>query len=119
MAAWAGCSVGAIPSIWPDPCPLVAIEAMAAGRPVVASATGGLTDLVLPDETGLLVPPGDAQALGGALRALLVDREQRDRLGTAARARAPLFTASAVIPRIERILDELGVTRARRSEEGP
>jgi len=63
-------------------------EAMAHGRPVVASAVGGLLDLVVDGETGLLVPPGDVPALRAALERLLGDAELRLRLGTAARERA-------------------------------
>jgi glycosyltransferase involved in cell wall biosynthesis len=64
------------------------LEAMAHGRPVVASAVGGLTDLVVDGETGVLVPPGDSGALRGALERLLGDQELRRRLGTAGRERA-------------------------------
>jgi glycosyltransferase involved in cell wall biosynthesis len=63
-------------------------EAMAHGRPVVAGAVGGLLDLVVPEETGLLVPPGDVVALREALRRLLADEELRARLGANARRRA-------------------------------
>jgi len=63
-------------------------EAMAHGRPVVASAVGGLLDLVVDEETGLLVPPGDVGALREALRRLLADEELRARLGANARRRA-------------------------------
>ncbi len=101
MGGWAHCAVAVVPSIWPDPLPQTAIEAMAAGRPVVAAASGGLPDLVVPGETGLLVPPGDAEALRAALRSLLLDPARRERMGAAGRARAPLFTASRVIDRIE------------------
>ena len=62
-------------------------EAMAHGRPVVASDVGGLRDLVVDGETGLLVPPGDVAALRAALERLLADPELRDRLGRAARER--------------------------------
>jgi glycogen(starch) synthase len=64
---------------------VVAAEAMAHGRPVVASAVGGLLDLVADDETGLLVPPGDVAALRAALERLLGDAALRRRLGEAAR----------------------------------
>src|SRR5262249_9629759 len=64
------------------------LEAVADGRPVVASAVGGLLDLVVDGETGLLVPPGDVAALRAALERLLADGELRARLGAAARARA-------------------------------
>jgi glycosyltransferase involved in cell wall biosynthesis len=64
------------------------LEAMAHARPVVASAVGGLRDLVVDGETGLLVPPRDPRALREALDHLLGDRELRRRLGAAARERA-------------------------------
>jgi glycosyltransferase involved in cell wall biosynthesis len=64
------------------------LEAMAHGRPVVASAVGGLLDLVVDGETGIQVPPGDVGALRAALERLLGDRELRRRLGEAGRRRA-------------------------------
>lgn len=63
------------------------LEAMAHGRPVVASAVGGLLDLVVDGETGMLVPPRDVPALRAALERLLGDAELRSRLGAAARER--------------------------------
>ncbi|HEY7019206.1 MAG TPA: glycosyltransferase family 4 protein, partial [Gaiellaceae bacterium] len=62
-------------------------EAMAHGRPVVASAVGGLLDLVVDGETGLLVPPRDVPALRAALERLVGDAELRRRLGEAGRER--------------------------------
>jgi glycosyltransferase involved in cell wall biosynthesis len=67
---------------------VVCAEAMAHGKPVVASAVGGLLDLVAHGETGLLVPPGDADGLREALRWLLGDGELRRRMGEAGRERA-------------------------------
>lgn len=67
---------------------VVAREAMAWGRPVVASAVGGLADAVEDGVDGLLVPPGDVQALRGAIERLLADGELRARLGAAAREKA-------------------------------
>jgi glycosyltransferase involved in cell wall biosynthesis len=67
---------------------VVALEAMAHGRPVVASAVGGLLDIVVDGETGLLVPPGDVTALRAALERLLGDADLRRRLGEAGRERA-------------------------------
>jgi glycosyltransferase involved in cell wall biosynthesis len=67
---------------------VVARQAMAYGRPVVATAVGGLADAVVDGETGLLVPPGDVPALRAALERLLADGELRARLGAAGRARA-------------------------------
>jgi glycosyltransferase involved in cell wall biosynthesis len=68
--------------------PMAVLEAMAAGIPVVASNVGGVAELVVDGETGVLVPPGDVEALGAALRRLVVDRQLRRRLGAAGRARA-------------------------------
>jgi glycosyltransferase involved in cell wall biosynthesis len=66
---------------------VVCAEAMAHGRPVVATAVGGLRDLVVDGETGLLVPPLDPAALRAALERLLADRKLRGELGDAARER--------------------------------
>lgn len=66
---------------------VVCAEAMAYRRPVVAGDVGGLRDLVVHEETGLLVPPGDVGALRAALRRLLGDPDLRRRFGEAGRAR--------------------------------
>ncbi len=68
--------------------PVSIIEAMAAGLPVVASAVGGVPELVVEGETGLLAPPGDVAALAAAIERLAGDRELRLQLGSAARLRA-------------------------------
>jgi colanic acid/amylovoran biosynthesis glycosyltransferase len=76
---------------------VVCAEAMAHGRPVVASAVGGLLDLVSDGVTGIHVPPGDVPALRAALERLLADRELRRRLGEAGRERVrERFSWSAV-----------------------
>jgi glycosyltransferase involved in cell wall biosynthesis len=67
---------------------VVCAEAMAHGRPVVASAVGGLLDLVVDGETGLVVPPRDVAALRRAIERLLGDPDLRRGLGEAARERA-------------------------------
>jgi hypothetical protein len=74
----------AVPSTRPEPLGLVALEAAAAGVPVVASAHGGLPEIVRDGETGLLVPPGDRAALAAALRRLADDPSLGPRLGEAA-----------------------------------
>jgi glycosyltransferase involved in cell wall biosynthesis len=68
--------------------PISILEAMAAGLPVVASDVGGVGELVLDGETGLLVPPGDPARLAEALQRLLRDPALRRRLGAAGHARA-------------------------------
>ncbi len=78
---------------------MVALEAMACGSPVVASRVGGLTTTVKDGATGLLVPEGDAAALGAALRRLLGDPDLRERLGArggALGARAPVAVRGGV-----------------------
>ena len=74
----------AIPSLRPEPLGQVTLEAAWAGLPVVGSAHGGLPELVRHGETGVLVEPGDAAALAGALRELADDRDRARRLGEAA-----------------------------------
>jgi glycosyltransferase involved in cell wall biosynthesis len=88
VAAHVRCDVCIVPALWPEPFGIVAVEAMAAGRPVVASSAGGLSAIVVDGETGLLVPPGDPVALAGALERLLGDRGLVVRMGDSARARA-------------------------------
>ena len=66
---------------------VVCLEAMAHGRPVVGSDIPGVAELVVPGETGLLVPPRDARRLREALLELLDDRERRRRMGRAGRER--------------------------------
>jgi glycosyltransferase involved in cell wall biosynthesis len=70
-AAMRAAAVVAVPSVYREPLGLVAIEAMAAGAIVVASATGGLPETVVDGGTGFLVPPGDVAALTDALRRAL------------------------------------------------
>jgi glycosyltransferase involved in cell wall biosynthesis len=101
MGAWHRSLLGLVPSVWPDPCPTVAMEAMATGRPVVAARSGGLIDIVADGETGLLVPPGDAAALRAALAELLAAPARRQAMGEAARRRVVQFQAGTVVPRIE------------------
>jgi glycosyltransferase involved in cell wall biosynthesis len=103
MAAWQRATLGVVPSIFPDPCPTVVLEAMAAGVPVVGSHNGGMSDLVADGQTGLLVPPGDALAMREALCRVLGDEKGRKKMARAAAKRAPQFMASAVIPRIESV----------------
>ncbi len=76
----------AMPARWPEPAGLVGLEAHAAGRPVVASATGGITDWLEHGLNGLAVEPGNVEALAGALGELLDDPSRQDRMGEAGRA---------------------------------
>jgi glycosyltransferase involved in cell wall biosynthesis len=73
---------------WYEPFGLAAVEAMACGVPVVASAVGGLSDTVVDGVTGLHVPPRRPDLAAAAVRRLLADPALRRRLGAAGRARA-------------------------------
>jgi glycosyltransferase involved in cell wall biosynthesis len=78
-------SVVAVPSLWPEPFSLVGIEALSAGRPVVASATGGIEDWLAPGVNGLGVEAGSVGALAAALNELLADPERQAQMGEAGR----------------------------------
>ena len=79
----------AVPSTAPDPLPGAAIEAAAAGCAVVASAHGGLPEIIRDGETGRLVPPGDAAALARAAAELLDDPGLARAAGRRGRGRRP------------------------------
>lgn len=79
-------SVVAIPSIWPEPFGLGGVEAFEAGRPVVASMTGGVGDWLEHGVNGLGVRPGDAGELAAALSELLADPARQRQMGEAGRA---------------------------------
>jgi glycosyltransferase involved in cell wall biosynthesis len=80
-------AVAVLPALWEENCPMAVLEAAARGVPVVASAVGGIPELVEDGRTGLLVPPGDPGALAGAVNRLVDRPEEAARMGTAAWAR--------------------------------
>jgi glycogen(starch) synthase len=97
----ASASLVVVPSIYPDCCPTVILEAMAAGRPVVAAASGGIVDMVVDGVTGRLVAPGDPRALAQAMASVLDDPDHAQAMGTAGLAHVTRFTSSVVVRRIE------------------
>ncbi len=100
------------PSILPESFGLILLEAMMAGRAVVASDHGGPRELVAHKETGLLVPPGDPAALAAALEELLASPEIAPRMGANGRARALReFPLSRTVHQFEALYWEL-LTRA-------
>jgi len=101
MAAWRRSAIAVVPSVWSEPCPTVAMEAMASGRPVVASRVGGLPDLVDDEVTGRLVEPGDVEGLREALAGLLANEQRRSQMGQAGLRKVEAFQASTVVTRIE------------------
>jgi glycosyltransferase involved in cell wall biosynthesis len=103
-AAW----VQAAPSNWEEPFGLVAAEGMMRGSAVVASRIGGLSEIVDEGRTGLLVPPGDADALAAALLDVLGDRTRAEAMGRLGRERAlAYFSERSVVDQFLEVYEEL------------
>jgi glycosyltransferase involved in cell wall biosynthesis len=101
MAFYRGARMLVVPSLWFETFAIVAAEAMAHGVPVIASDLGALADTVQRDRTGLLVPPGDVQALAAAMTRLWNDGALSRALGSAGRRRvATDFAASQHMARL-------------------
>ncbi len=107
MEAWRRSMMALIPTVGPDSCPTVAMEAMVMGKPVVASRISGLIDLVADGETGFLVQPGDSAALQQAIKRLLTHPDMRSRMGQAALRKVIAFQARTVVPRIEQVYEQV------------
>jgi glycosyltransferase involved in cell wall biosynthesis len=95
--------------------PLVAFECMANRTPLVATAVGGLPDIVRDGETGILVPPRDPAALADALTGVLSDPERGRRLADASAATLGLFTIDAITARFADLYESLIAERGRSS----
>ena len=102
------------PSVWPEPFGIVVVEALAAGRPVVGSAIGGIPEIVRDEREGLLVAPGDASALTRALERITGDDELRAALAANAARRARAYAPEAVVPRVEAAYERIVALRAPR-----
>ena len=103
----ADCDMFVLPSLY-EGLPLSILEAMSAGKPVIATHIGGTDEAVIAGETGLLVPPADSAALAAAIRSLLTDRPLAQRLATAGRARvAQEFSAAKMVQQVIAVYDEL------------
>ncbi len=97
-----------LPSVGHEDFPIVILEAMAAGRPVVASVVAGTPEQVEDGVTGLLVPPGDRVALAAAIADLVSDPARRERMGQMAKQRYnQSFTPERAIDRYWALYDEL------------
>ena len=108
-AMWAGCTVAVFPSVPAstgdqDGLPVTLLEAMTAGRPIVASRIPGIDEVVADGEHGVLVPPGDPESLARALGCLLGDPDRRTRLASAARRRAEDFSIEVIGDRYVELL---------------
>lgn len=106
--AYAAIDVLALTSAQPEPFGGVVMEAMCMGKPVVATALGGSLDQVVEGETGLLVPPGDAEALATKITLLNQNPQLRKAMGIAAKKRIETqFSLHQMVAKIEEIYNRL------------
>lgn len=109
----------ALPS-YEEALPVGLLEAMGAGVPPVASAVGGIPEVVVDGVSGFLVAPGDRSSLERALRRLLIDTKLAGRIGAAARETVRLrFAPERALPQLEEIYVALGVHAAGAEHAGP
>jgi glycosyltransferase involved in cell wall biosynthesis len=99
----AGAHAALLPSAWEN-LPHAAVEALAAGTPVVATAVGGVPEVVHDGENGLLVEPGSPELLAGAMRRVLEEDGLRDRLAAAAAPSVAPISRAAVYGRLAELL---------------
>jgi glycosyltransferase involved in cell wall biosynthesis len=111
-AVLARASMFVLPSL-AEGLPLTVLEAMARGLPVIATRVGGLPELVISGETGLLVPPADPAALAAAILSLWGDPARRMAMGQAARERIErFFDIRRMVADYEALYHELGLPAA-------
>lgn len=104
LALFRSSRVLAFPALWQEPFGLIGLEALAAGLPVVASDAGGIPAWLTEGDGGLLVPPGDPDRLGAALRTVLEDETERARLSACGPEVAARFSVDR---HLELLLPEL------------
>jgi len=96
-----------LPSLW-EGFGLVLLEAMVAGRPIVASSVGAIPEIVLDAETGLLVPPRQPDSLAGAILALLENPAWAARMGAAGRKRVEAkFSLDTIVAQWDALYEDL------------
>jgi glycosyltransferase involved in cell wall biosynthesis len=108
VAVWlAACDIFVLPSLW-EGLPLSILEAMAARKPVIATAIGGTPEIVAHRRTGLLVPAANSMALANAIRQLLSDAPLAERLAAAGHARVKQeFSIEIMTERVTSIYDQV------------
>lgn len=116
--ALADADVACLPSRW-ESCPYAALEAMAAGLPLVGTDVDGLRELIEPGVTGLLVAPEDPRALAEALDLLARDDAMRQRMGETARARAVRFTVARMAEQTAAVYGHIADRRPLRAGRAP
>lgn len=115
MAAWRHCRIGVVPSRWAEPVGLVALEAGAMGRPIIASRTGGLAEIVIDGVTGLLFEPGNPADLAAKIKLLHADLDRCNRLGEAGKEQSRSYSATQVTDRLDKIVEDLVAAKKLRT----
>lgn len=111
---WRNSHIAVVPSLGGEGLPRALLEAAASGRPLVVSNVPGCRDFVRSGQEGLIVPPGDARALAGALRKLIEDEHLRTNCGLAARSRVlEAYTENSVKEKIAFAYQSLAASRAK------
>jgi glycosyltransferase involved in cell wall biosynthesis len=106
-ACYTEAEIVAIPSVWPETLASVGIEALAAGRPVVASDVGGIPEVVVDGVTGRLVPSRDEQKFADALIDILTNADISQRMSASALQSVTKFDMDVFIDRIESVYETL------------
>ena len=92
----------------PEPFGLTVIEGMAAGKPVVATAAGGVLDIIEDGVNGMLVPCKDSKAMARAILQILSDRDKAKKMGLAARRRVTeKFTVQHQVTAVQKLYDSI------------
>jgi len=113
---YSNCTVFACPSVY-EPFGIINLEAMACEHPVVASAVGGIPEVVVPGKTGLLVPPADPRALADALNCVLCHPGRARQMGRAGRRRVEEhFSWTSIAAKTQRMYEELLKEKGRLRE---
>ena len=115
--AFAAFDVVVFPSLW-EGTPLTAFEALAAGRPIVATDADGLTDILHDGHDSVIVPKGDAGAIAGAVLALLGDPHRREELAAAARRTGAGYDITTFVRKMERLYRLMHDSRNSRARRG-
>jgi len=112
-ALLAACDLFVLPSLF-EGLPLSILEAMAAGKPVIATAIAGTTEAIVHGQTGLLVPPADPTALAQAIRLLLADHSLGQQLALAGKAAVQEeFSTTTMVQRVTQVYSDLLLPRGQ------
>jgi len=109
---WDACEIGVVPSTEPEPFGIVALEAMASSKPVVAADHGGLSEIVEHGETGLLFTPNLAEDFADKLANLIDDKDKREQYGAAGRLRLSTeFSEDRYVRSFEELYENISARR--------